>query len=68
LMEVIVGRGSPQLSFTHPEDLVVRKSKYTCPRTLMIEADKAATDLPRSMIQLLQNPQQRVEITLLVEG
>jgi hypothetical protein len=68
LTEVFVGRGSPQLSFTHREDLVVRKSNYTCSRTLMIQADKAAIDVSRRMIELLQNPQQKVEINLLVEG
>ncbi|RLI33421.1 DUF371 domain-containing protein, partial [Candidatus Bathyarchaeota archaeon] len=39
---------------THPSDLVVRKSSYICPRTLMIHADKAAADLPRKMVEALK--------------
>jgi len=65
--EVIEAWGSPQLTFTHPTDLVVRKSDYVCGRTLAIRADKAAKDLSRSLVEKLRNPQQRVKITLTVE-
>ncbi len=51
----VKGLGSPKLVLTHPTDLVVRKSGYTCPRTLMIHADKAAVDLPRKMVEALKN-------------
>ena len=66
-VEVVNAYGSPQLSFTHPTDLVVRKSDYTCSRTLAVHADKAAKDLPRTLIEKLQNPRQRVKATLTVE-
>lgn len=65
--EVVNACGSPLLSFTHPTDLVVRKSDYTCGRTLAIRADKAAKDFPRSLIEKLQNPHQKVKITLTVK-
>jgi hypothetical protein len=68
LRQTVVGKGSPQLMFTHRKDLVVRKSNYTCPRTLMIQANKTAIDLSRNLIQLLQNPQEKVEIVLVVQG
>jgi hypothetical protein len=65
--EVVNAYGHPQLSFTHPTDLVVRKSDYTCSRTLAIHADKAAIDLPKSLVKKLQDPKQRVKVILTVE-
>jgi len=65
--EVISGFGSSRLSLSHPTDFVVRKSRYTCPRTLMIRADKAACDLSRSLIRLLQSPDTQCKITLTVQ-
>jgi hypothetical protein len=56
--------GSPQLTLTHPADLVVRKSSYTCSRTLAIQADKAACDLSRKLIERLRDPNQEVKMTL----
>ena len=67
-VEVVNAYGSPQLSFTHPTDLVVRKSGYTCSRTLAVRADKAAKDLSRTLVEKLQNPRQRVKVTLTVES
>jgi hypothetical protein len=66
-VEVVNAYGSPQLSFTHPTDLVVRKSDYVCSRTLAVHADKAAKDLPRTLVKKLHNPRQRVKVTLTVE-
>ena len=66
-VEVIKAHGSPQLSFTHPTDMVVRKSDYTCSRTLAVHADKAAKDLSKALIKKLQDPKQRVKVTLTVE-
>ncbi|MBE0512250.1 DUF371 domain-containing protein, partial [Candidatus Bathyarchaeota archaeon] len=45
LREIVRTKGSPRLLFTHPTDLVVRKTDYVCGRTLAIRADKAASDL-----------------------
>ena len=66
-IEVVSACGHPQLSFTHTTDLVVRKSNYTCNRTLAVRADKAAKDLSETLVKKLQNPKQRVKITLTVE-
>jgi len=65
--EVVEARGSPHLTLTHPTDLVVRKSDYVCGRTLAIRADKAAVDLSRRLVEKLQNPRQKVKITLTAE-
>jgi len=67
LVEVVKGFGDPRLSFTHPTDLVVRKSSYTCPRTLVVGADKAAVDLSRKMVSKLRKPETKVTIKLVAE-
>lgn len=51
----ITGWGHEDLTLTHPTDIVIRKSDYTCPRTLMIRADKAARDLDSDLINDLKN-------------
>jgi len=65
--EVINAQGSPHLLFSHPKDLVIRKSDYVCGRTLAVKADKAACDLSRQLVQRLRNPNQEVRITLTVD-
>ena len=50
----IVGFGHEGLSLTHPTDIVCRTSDYVCPRTLMINANKAARDLDLALIEDLK--------------
>ena len=47
--------GHPSLMLTDEKDIVVRKSNYVCPRTLAMKSDKAAIDIPRDMILMLNN-------------
>jgi len=68
LEEVVKTKGSPRLAFTHPTDLVVRKSDYVCGRTLAIKADKAASDFSRKLVEKLKDPNQEVKVTLAVEN
>jgi hypothetical protein len=65
--EVVEAWGHPKLTFNHSTDLVVRKSSYICDRTLAIKADKAAKNLSRGLVAMLKNPQQKVDVTLIVE-
>jgi len=65
--EISIGRGTRQLSFTHPSDLVVRKSGFVCGRTLMTHSNKSALDFSRSFVDRLRDPNKRIEITLVVE-
>lgn len=51
----INGFGHEDLTLTHPTDIVCRKSDFTCSRTLMINADKAARDLDSGLIEDLKN-------------
>ena len=55
----ITGSGHPDLILTHPEDIVIRKSSFLCPRTLAINCDMASDQIPRDMIHLLQDPKTR---------
>ena len=52
----IHGNGSKKLTLKHPKDIVLRKSAFVCTRTLAIKCDKASSDMPREMINVLQNP------------
>lgn len=59
----IVGWGHEDLTLTHPTDIVIRKSDYTCSRTLMINADKAARDLDLNLVDDLKNGK-TMEVTI----
>ena len=52
----IHGKGSEKLTLKHANDIVLRKSAFTCSRTIAIKCDKASDDIPREMIKKLQNP------------
>ena len=67
IADVVNAIGSPKLPLTHSTDMVIRKSNYICNRTLAINADKAACDLPRELVEKLKNPTQKVRITLTVK-
>ena len=59
----ITGWGHEDLTLTHPTDIVCRTSDYTCSRTLMINADKAARDLDGKLIEDLKN-EKIMEVTI----
>jgi hypothetical protein len=63
-VELVQASGNSRLVLTHPADIVIRKSDYVCSRTLAINADKAACDLPKHIVDKLKNPEQKVKITL----
>lgn len=63
----VSGRGDPGLTLSHPADMVARKSRYVCGRTLMIGADKAACDLGPHLVGLLRNGDQVVNVSIVVE-
>ena len=52
----IQGQGSKKLTLKHVSDIVLRKSAFTCSRTIAINCDKASSDIPRDLVSLLQNP------------
>lgn len=50
------GAGHENLTLTHASDIVVRKSRFVCPRTLAVGFDKASDDVPHDMVRLLRDP------------
>jgi hypothetical protein len=66
MMERITGRGSHLLSLTDEKDLVIRKSTYVSNRTLMIKANKSASDLSRHFVQLLRSNSVEIHVRLTV--
>jgi uncharacterized protein len=65
---IVRGLGDERLTLSHPTDFVIRKSGFISNRTLMIHSDRAASDIPRDMVQLLKDPaaQVRIELSVLV--
>ena len=63
----VKGKGHKDLICSDPNDIVLRKSNYVCPRTLAVKCDKASDSIPRKIIQLLQNPKTKgffsIEVT-----
>ena len=49
----IVGSGHPDLAFDNDRSAVGRTSDYVDDRTIMVEADKAAADLDRDLVDAL---------------
>ncbi len=49
------GMGDHRLNMLNSNDIVVRKTNFTCPRTMSIRCNKASSDIPRKIIKLLQD-------------
>ena len=64
--DTIKGYGHHKLTLDHPTDMVSRKSDFICGRTLMINADKAATDLKKDLINDLQHCKP-LKVTIIIE-
>ncbi|MHA2379208.1 MAG: DUF371 domain-containing protein [Candidatus Thorarchaeota archaeon] len=65
LVEKITGRGDPRLTYSDSVAMVARKSSFVCGRTLMVQSDKAASDLNRSLIEGLKQPETAIECEIL---
>ncbi len=64
--ENITAHGHPDLSFASHEEMVVRKSLFTCGRTLAVGADKASCDLRRDFVKKLgEGKPLTVELTII---
>jgi hypothetical protein len=53
-------RGSAQFTLDHPTDMVWRKSRFICGRTIGILSDHVAATLPDALISALQNGEEMV--------
>ncbi|TFH10968.1 MAG: DUF371 domain-containing protein [Candidatus Thorarchaeota archaeon] len=54
IKEQVSGTGGNGLTYSDSTSMVARTSSFQCGRTLMIHADKAATDLSREFVSLLR--------------
>ncbi len=63
ISDKLEGFGSDKLTFTHPTDIVIRKSTYVCGRTLLVSASKAARDINRELVELLKDRKTEVVLT-----
>ena len=61
---MIQGNGSEKLSLRHTKDIVLRKSAFTCSRTIAINCNKASSDIPRDFVKILQNPKTHGNMTI----
>jgi hypothetical protein len=68
IVDLAVGRGSKLLTFTDGRAIVARKSNYVCPKTVMINSNKAARDFTRVFIEHLRDPDAKVNITMIVDS
>jgi len=63
----VSGHGNRGLLLSNSNDIVIRKSKFICPRTMSIGCDRASSDIPREMILSLQNPETKGVFRITVE-
>ncbi len=63
----ICGRGDERLTLLNKHDIVIRKTNFTCPRTLSVRCDKASSDIPRGMVKALQDPNTKGIFRITVE-
>ena len=67
LVDVVVGLGSSKLTLGSDRRIVFRRSTYTGDDTVMIKANKAACDLRRDLIKMLQQGSQIRAIIIGIE-
>lgn len=60
--EIIVGDSNAQ--FSPGPEVVIRKTDFLSPRTLILNADKAAADFSRQFMALLKNPEEHLDVTI----
>jgi hypothetical protein len=63
----VEGNGNENLTLSHVEDIVIRKSNFVCPRTLAVNCDKASDLIPREMVALLQDPKTQGTFAIIVD-
>lgn len=63
----ISGAGDERLTLQNEHDIVIRKTNFVCPRTLSVRCDRASSDIPRSMVDALKNPETKGIFRISVE-
>ncbi len=65
LRDEVFGFGDQRMTFLHERDMVIRKSRFVCGRTLLISASKSAFEINRDIIEPLKD--KKTELRLLFE-
>ena len=52
---LITGMGDNRLSLLNLHDIVIRRTKFACPRTMSVLCNKASSEVPRKMVEKLQD-------------
>ena len=63
----IIGLGNSELKLDHKHDIVMRKSNFICSRTICLNSNLAAVDLPRQMVDLLRDPDKKASMRIMVD-
>ena len=64
---IIKGRGDERLTMLNPQDIVIRRTNFICPRTMSVLCDKASSDMPRELVRLLQHQEQKGIFRITIE-
>lgn len=68
LRDEVFGFGDQRMTFLHERDIVVRKSRFVCGRTLLISASKSAFEINREIVDLLKDKKTELRLLFEVEG
>jgi len=52
---LITGRGDERLSMLNAHEIVIRRTNFVCPRTMSVLCNKASSDVPRILVNMLQD-------------
>ncbi len=66
LEEFVEGEGSSELDLSDSSAIIIRKSSFKCPRTLMINSNKAAKDISREIIELMKDENSVMDVIVQV--
>ncbi len=53
---ILTAFGGPELSLSHPRDIVIRRSGFISDRTLAVKASASSRNIPRSIVSALRAP------------
>ncbi len=56
----------PNKEFNDEREIVIRKGDFISERTFGIKADKACIDLKRDLIEKIRNPNQKIEVKIIM--
>ena len=66
IIDVVVGRGSHSLTLSDDTRMVFRKSNYTCPKTVMVNANKAAIEINRELVRKLRELGEKAKLHVIL--